>query len=326
MSLLLSTTPGPRLSRDDAANLLRLQTQALARLRSDPAYVPADLPRTVERLVDEAMDSATDRGLAVYASERIARIVHLPVGVEDRAVIDPTFATRDLVLALHRTPRHAVLVLGAHRAQLFDGATGRLSPARGGAFPLDLKLLGDPESPATMRAVDRALGAYLRLHPAPVVLAGPQRQLAAFRQVSKHLQRCAGHLYGVFDHARLPDLAARTRPVIEDYLHSREKEALALLDERTGQHRVAVGVAAAWLAARTERPEMLAVEESFRYPARLIRDGDLAVPAEDVEAPDVIDDLVDELIETVLSRGGWVALVRDGGLGDRERVAVTVRG
>ena len=70
---------------------------------------------------------------------------------------------------------------------------------------------------------------------------------------------------------------------------------------------------------------MLAVEEGYRFPARLSVDGDLVTPAEDAEAPDVIDDLVDELIETVLDRGGWVALVRDGALAGHDRVALTVR-
>lgn len=58
---------------------------------------------------------------------------------------------------------------------------------------------------------------------------------------------------------------------------------------------------------------------------RLSADGDQVTAAADVEAPDVIDDLVDELIELVLDRGGWVALARDGSLADHDRVALTVR-
>jgi hypothetical protein len=81
----------------------------------------------------------------------------------------------------------------------------------------------------------------------------------------------------------------------------------------------------AWLAARRERVEMLAVEEGLFFPARLSADGDVLTPATDVEHPDVLDDAVDELIETVLARGGWVALVRDGGLAAHGGVAVTLR-
>jgi hypothetical protein len=82
---------------------------------------------------------------------------------------------------------------------------------------------------------------------------------------------------------------------------------------------------AVWLAARTERPEMLVVDQSFFYPARLSDDGDLVIPATDVDHPEVVDDIVDEVIELVLQRGGWVALVDPGRLDAHDRIAVTLR-
>ena len=82
---------------------------------------------------------------------------------------------------------------------------------------------------------------------------------------------------------------------------------------------------AVWLAARAERPEMLAVEEGLFYPARLSADGDLLTPASDVDHPEVLDDAVDEVIETVLHRGGWIALVEDGALADWDRIVLTTR-
>ncbi|WP_088317751.1 hypothetical protein [Kineosporia sp. R_H_3] len=324
VSLMMTTQPAPRMTPGDAARLERLRLHALGRLRTE-GLESRTVVDALDRLVQEAVTAPTERGLALYASEALARSVRLPVEVEDRTVVDPSFATRDLVRALHRTPRHVVLSLSAHRAALFDGQAGRLAPVPGRHFPLDLRTLETPDLATSMRIVDRALGTHLRLHPAPLVVAGPERTVAAFTAVSRHTGRLAGVVHGAVEHSTLEDLAARTRPVLERYLLSRQDDALALLERRAGAHRVAAGIASAWLAARTERPEMLAVEEGYRFPARLSVDGDLVTPAEDTEAPDVIDDLVDELIETVLDRGGWVALVRDGALGGHERVALTVR-
>jgi hypothetical protein len=109
------------------------------------------------------------------------------------------------------------------------------------------------------------------------------------------------------------------------YLRSRQQEALALLEDRTSAKRVVSGISSAWLAAQAERPEMLAVEEGYFYPARVDATGQLLSPADDIEHPDVIDDAVDELIEAVLHRGGWVALVEDGALAHHDRVALTLR-
>lgn len=326
VSLLMTTTPGRRMTPGDAARLERLRLHALARLREEKLFgAEGGVVDALDRLVQEAVAAPADRGLAVYASAALARTVTMPVEVDDRTVVDPSFATRDLVRALHRTPRHAVLVLSERRAALFDGQSGRLAPVPGHHFPLDLTAPNLSDLTTAMRVVDRALGAHLRLHPAPLVVAGPERTVASFTAVSRHTARLAGVVHGAFEHAGLEDLAARSRPVLERYLLSRQDDALELLERRTGAHRVASGIASAWLAARTERPEMLAVEEGFRFPARLSPDGDLVTPAEDVEAPDVVDDLVDELIEAVLDRGGWVALVRDGLLAAHEGVALTVR-
>ena len=61
------------------------------------------------------------------------------------------------------------------------------------------------------------------------------------------------------------------------------------------------------------------------HPARLSDDGDLVLPAPDVDHPDVVDDAVDEVIELVLGRGGWVALVAQGRLDHAGGIALTLR-
>ncbi|MFZ0159871.1 MAG: hypothetical protein WAL50_12645 [Kineosporiaceae bacterium] len=323
VTLLLTTTRAERMLPADAARLERLRLAAVARLGADRrAGSRVDV---LDRLVQHAVGAPTDRAIAIFANQAVAAIVPLPLEVEDRCVVDPTLATRDLVRALHRTPRHVVLTLSAHRAALFDGAGGRLTPAAGAHFPMDLRERAGGDPTSALRQVDRALGTYLYLHPAPLIVAGPKRLVASFRQLSRYTARLAGTLFGSFEHVGLAELAERTRPALERYLLSREQEALAHVERRASARRVASGIASAWLAARTERAEMLAVEEGYWYPARLSADGDLVQPADDVEAPDVIDDLVDELIETVMDSGGWIALVRDGSLAAHERVALTLR-
>ena len=335
VTLLLNTTPAPTMTGADAARLRGLLQAAAQRLRTERALGAEELLAVADRLVAQAASSPTGAALAVLVSHGTALTVPLTVEVRERVVVDPTFATRDLVRTLHRTPRHVVLALSSRDARLFDGSGDDLRPARSTAFPLldpsarDAEAgrdgRGSGDSTAFLRSVDRALGTYLQLHPAPLVLAGPSRVLATFTGLSRNLGRLAGQIPANVVQQPLRELAARTRPVLEHYLHSRQAEALDLLDRRTGAHRAVSGMAGAWLAARTERPEMLAVEQGLFFPARLSGDGDLLVPATDVEHPDVLDDAVDELIELVLDRGGWVALVDDGALAAHDGVALTVR-
>ncbi len=342
VSLLMSTTPASRMTASDATRLRQLAAKAFARLGAEG--LGTQLRPVINALVADASAGATGTAVAVFAGPGTAEVIALPVPVRDRVVIDPSFATRDLVRALHRTPRHVVLVLSASEARLFDGVAGALRPAVRSTFPILADTAGhgidadrygraerrgtgrrDADLSAYLRHVDRALGTYLRLHPAPVVLVGPERLLVTYRGLSRNQARLAGCITGSHVRLPLPDLARRIRPVLDAYLHSRETEALELVHRRTDAGRVVSGMAAAWLAARREQPEMLAVEDSLFFPARIDADGDLLVPADDVEHPDVIDDAVDELIELVLDRGGWVALVRHGALAAHDRVALTLR-
>jgi hypothetical protein len=336
VSVLMSTTPGSVLTGPEAVRLNRLLAQATRRLRAEgPSEEAAAALVSLERLVDAAVGAPTSAALALYAGAGTATALRLPVPVRDRVVVDPSFATRDLVRALHRTPRHVVLVLSSREARLFEGAGDQLRPALSSTFPVREERRRGPDTArgrreeqdtaAFLRTVDRALRTYLRLHPAPLVLAGSPRVLAAFTGLSDNLSRLAGTIPVNLSTEPLSVLAERTRPVLEQYLLSRQQEALTLLERRTGARRTASGMVDAWLAARTERPEMLVVEQGLFYPARVSGDGDLLVPADDVEHPEVVDDAVDELIELVLDRGGWVAMVDDGLLEAHDGVALTLR-
>jgi hypothetical protein len=336
ISLLMNTTAGQTLTGAEAVRLNQLLAHATRRLSSEqPGQEAAAALAALERLVDDAVGGPTSTSLALYAGAGTAMTLRLPVEVRERVVVDPTFATRDLVRSLHRTPRHVVLVLGPREARLLEGVGDHLRPARSSTFPLRAdderqaerggSYLGEEDTAGFFRTVDRALQTYLRVHPAPLVLAGHPLDLATFTDLSASLGRLAGQLLVDLSADPLSALAERTRPVLESYLLSRQQEALALVERRMAARQAVSGMADAWLAARTERPEMLAVEQGLFYPARVSSDGDLLLPATDVEHPEVLDDAVDELIELVLDRGGWVAWVDDGALEPHGGVALTLR-
>ncbi len=340
VTLLLQTTPGRRLDADARGRLARLYDSARERL-VELAHLPdaSDADEQLVELIDQAQDLPTDRALVLCASAEHSQILTLPIPVTDRVVVDPTFATRDLVRALHRTPRHVVLVLAKDEARLLESQGGVLAPATGSKFPMRAdrgtgQRAADPSGrgraargaepdQAFLGTVDQALGAYLKVHPQPVIIAGAEPTVSAFRARSRNVSRLAGVIRG--NHlrtstARLTELSA---PHLEGYLASREREALDLLEERLGQGRAMLGVDAAWLVARWGLPEMVAVEHDFVFPARLTDDGNGLLAAEDPEGPDVVDDIVDEVIEIVLLRGGWVAFVEPGQIPGQSRIAIT---
>ena len=324
VSLLLSTDPGTRMSGRDRVRLRAQYKEALRRLVAEPVSqrVAASILQRLDRQVERVSSAPMTQALAVYAGPTMAMSLGLGVSVEERVVVDPSFATRDLVRSLHRTPRHAVLVVDWDEARLYHGQGDSMTPVRG-RFPLSRAAYG-ADTGRFLHDVDRALGAHLAVHPSPVVVAGRPSLLTELTGTSRHLSRLAGVITLDPATTSLDELRAAIAPRLETYLLSRQREALDLVARTRGRGVLAAGMQAAWRAVWSGQPEMLAVERGLFYPARVLGGGRHLEPATDIEDPAVIDDAVDELIELVLVRGAWVAFTEDGQLSEHDGVALVM--
>jgi hypothetical protein len=332
ISILMDTRTGDRMTGTDRARLAALVAEAERELGRHALLRAEPLVRRLHDLADETAQGGTGRGLALFVNQALAKVVRLPAPVRPRAVVEASFVTRDLLHTLHRTPPHLVLLLHTGCAHLYRGYADTLVPWRDG-FPLEQTIgevgaleRGDGGTEAFLRRVDRALGRVRERHPSPLVLAGSERLVSLFRHTSRNLARLAVTVAG--DGAATPaDLYPRVRTGMETYLRSREQEALAVLSTARGapSARVASGIEECWRVAVQGRPAMLVVEEGYYVPAVRGPRGPVPVTSTGGSArpeADRIHDLVDDLIETVIERGGWVAFARDGALADDRRVAL----
>jgi len=74
------------------------------------------------------------------------------------------------------------------------------------------------------------------------------------------------------------------------------------LNQALGEQRVVSSIGEVWRLANEGRGRLLLVEEDFHYPAQVDETGMHLRPDGDASAPNVIDDAVDALIETVLRK------------------------
>ena len=143
-----------------------------------------------------------NEGLALFASRDVAAAISLPFRVRARVVVDATFATRDLVFALNRSPRYRVLVLTEKPTRLFDATTNVLTEVTDKPFPMIHKGPGGatrlPGGPGVNRSavrdeshrqffreVDEALAAVQKEDHLSVVVVGIERYLAFYQEVTK---------------------------------------------------------------------------------------------------------------------------------------------
>ncbi|MDZ4825963.1 MAG: hypothetical protein SGJ13_05785 [Actinomycetota bacterium] len=345
VSILMPTGTTPQSDRARLAGLFDVVATRLL----------GEFPRhAVQRLLDdlEALGTRDDlpwghESLALFVSKQNAVAVALPILVRERVVIDETFATRDLVHAALRSPVYRVLVLGKRLTRLYAGLGRILTEVTHDDFPLlgadeardnarerrsrfgvDRSALRDNQLHRYVRVVDASLAPYMR-DELPLIVVGAGRRLPAFRLHSRHRRHITTTLSGTFGQQPgdpgTVELADLVWPAVCEVLARRHQEALGELDRALGSRRCAAGVEEVWALAPAGRGTLLVVEESFEYSARVEFETNRPLHADDVEHPEVIDDMVDEIIEIVLAKRGRVAIVPDGALADLGRIAMALR-
>ena len=148
---------------------------------------------------------------------------------------------------------------------------------------------------------------------------GVEPTLSQFAAATRHQRRVSGTVRRRTD-GPLPELAAALEPHLDWLFSARCDAALDDVGRHLAKGRVAFGIDEAWAHATIGGGDTLVVEDTYECAAR-IHDWGLEHTS-DRAAPDVVDDVVDELIELVLARGGRVQIVPDGRLGAAGRLAL----
>ncbi len=322
--------------------LKRVQERLEAEASLSKREVRALLAR-FDALVEEIPWQHTLDGLALFVSEDHASAHLLPYPIEERVILGDTFATRDLVRALNRTQRYRVLVLSEKPTRLYDGHRDKVEEVRGHGFPLEhvgpggAAPLGggrgisasaqrDEAHRQFFREVDAQLLPLQREDRLPIVLTGVDRYLAFFEEVADHARDVVARLQGSYDHLSEPEVAKAVWPLVREWIDARKQVEVGRFEKAVSSGRYASGIVQCWRAAKEGRVGRLLVEESYAVPATVGADNPAEITlASDPTAPGVVDDIVDELIETVIGMGGEVLFVEDGALAEHQAVGAELR-
>lgn len=320
VTLLHPTRPGTMMHPDDLAGLVHLRDVADRRLTGDvDSEVRLQVLSAVDRLLRGSAVERSTNAVALCVSPEYTAVVRLAREVRPRCVVDNSFATRDMVADAGRTAVFRVITVSDHKARLLVGDSNRLAEERTTEWPL--QRLEEQTLAQWSRAVSHAVRLEHADYPMPTVLAGVERSLREVLKLDK--VAVVGTLAGNHDRTGWADLHALAWPKLLAWLGRDRERGRRSLELARSARRYAGGIDEVWELAHEGRVELLVVEDTFDYPARL-SDGRLQA-AIDVDAPDVIDDAVDELIETVLRMGGDAVIVPQGELADHDRLAAVLR-
>ncbi|MCC7083769.1 MAG: hypothetical protein IT427_02040 [Pirellulales bacterium] len=342
ISILAPTHRTAPQNKQDRIKVKNLVSKAIERLyREFKKREVAPVVKNLQALVKQVDWKHSTEGLALFASKDKSAAVRLPFRVKSRAMVDETFATRDLVYALNRTPPYRVLVL-SHETRLFDAWKATLDEHMAKPFPVEhrgpggaSKLPGglginisgkrDDAHRAFFRSVDKAVAAVQKGNPLPLILVGVERNLAFFQEVTEQASAIVGMLAGNHDKTSPSELGKLVWPVFESAETLRRTEAFVKLDDAVSAGRYSSGIDQVWRSAVDAKCKTLLVEKDFKYAADLDSDGYQLLPYSGKGAAG-LDDAVDEVIERVMATGGNVYFYSPGDLEIHQKIAAVLRG
>jgi len=343
VSITLPTHRTAPQNRQDPVRVKNLVRQAADRLLDEfPKREMEPLLIRLEKLAESIDYNNLLDGLVLYANQDYDNSFMLPFTVQERVVIDETFFTRNLVYALNHTTRYWTLVLSEQPTRLFEGTRDTLIEVQGEGFPTTHTGAGgsgrlpggqgvrksayrDEYHRQFFRQIDKQLKIFMDDDPLPLMLVGVNRFLSFYNEITNYKDDILAQVTGSHDKTSPHELGKLVWPPAKANLAEKKNQVLGELSRAVNDRKVATEINDIWRKANEGRGRLLLVEEDFHFPARLDETGQHLTAAEDVTAPDVIDDAVDEIIETVLSMQGRVMFLENGKLADHQRMAMILR-
>lgn len=265
--------------------------------------------------------------LAIFVSKDVCETLHLNIPAEAQLVIEDNFATRVLVDAMTTPNVYYILALSEKNVRLLEATLNQAHESSAAHFPLanghqavshkqraNWEKVQDKQTREYFEHVDERLAEVMDAYPMPLVLAGTENTLGHFLQVTRHGDRVLTTFPGNFEQATPGEVGKVAWPYVHERLRELQAASLAKLEEARHQMKLAVGVAEVYATAKEGRGEILFCEKSYFQPA--IMEGGHISLRDDSTATGYVSDVVDEIVETVLDRGGQVRFVDEGMLGD----------
>jgi hypothetical protein len=287
--------------------------------------------------------SSTGSGIAIFISESVEKIFHLPFAVSEKVIIDDSFEIRDLLYAARINRSYMLVLISRNTVTTMLGYGKSLVPVEMEGMPenvkdvstlhslpgwdyLDKRAYDETNLNKFIHFIDEVVHRELQGDKMPVIIFGDSKILGHYRKTSKISSEALDFIEGNYEHASKQELLKRIEPSLKKLGEEEEKKALSELEQAAGRNQVSAGIAQVWRSAAEARGRMLLVEKDYHETARLGADGYTLIIDDELEnVRNRMEDAVDDIIEMVLKNGGDVVFVSDGALATFQRIAMVNR-
>ena len=328
ITLILNTHRTKPDSEKDVITLKNLIKEAEERLFADENKQDAKI--LVEKLKELASDidhSHNLESLILFVNEDIAQYTRLPIEVVDRVVIDHTFATRDLVRALHLETNYYVLLLSQHKVRLIQAFNDKVVREISTDFPMENSQgstgkanLSNASKQSNLiseffNRVDKAVNKIRREHPLPVLICTEESNYHEYLKIADEKQSIfSTYLNRVNIDEKASIIVKEAWITVKEGVEETNNSRKAELKQAVSQNKFLSDTNEIWNAIKEGKVQTLFIEQGLFQPA-VIEDNVISYISYNLRnQKNVIDDIYDELIEANMNNGGDVVFLPKGEL------------
>lgn len=290
-----------------------------------------DASKLLERvnvLANSIDHSQNLESLVLFVNEDIAEYARLPIKVEDRVVIDETFATRDLIRAMHLETHYYILVLSQEKIRLIEAMNGKAVKEVGKPFPIENTQFFSKNRAANALAsrqtnliaeffnqADKDVNALRKTNPLPVFICGLEENKNQYFKIADFKNT----LFDVYlNKNKINDsvhsIVEESWAVVKDYMVEKNNRRKEELKKAVGENKFLSDTNEIWKAISEGRIQTLFIQQGLFQPA-VMKGGEIEYVSDDRRNDTgVIDDIYDEMIEANMDFGGDVVFLPKGEL------------
>lgn len=301
------------------------ESRLMAETNKQNAQVLIQRLRDLEETIDHRQNLES---LILFVNEDTAEYVRLPIAVEDRVIIDKTFATRDLIRAMHMEASYLVLVLSQQKARLIKASNDKVIQEFGDPFPIEnTQMVNRAELSNASRLtnlisefynqVDKEVNHLRKENKLPVLICSETSQYHEYLKVADEkisiYDQC---LSGNHENAKAHHIVTDAWEIVKKYVIERNNARKAELQKAISSGKFLSDTNEIWQGIQQGSVQTIFIEEGNFQPAKWI-DGHITyVSPEMRNGKSVVDDIYDELIEANLRQGGDTVFLPKGELRD----------
>ena len=293
--------------------------------------IPGDSVKLIDALLDLFMGidyTHNKEGIGFFVSPSVKKLVKFPFPVSKKIVVDQYFDLQDLLYTENYCVEYYVLDISKKEIHLFRGLLDRLEEIKDNHFPKmvteeyeyskpshsrtdagyahvknfekDKSILSQIRLKKVFQEVDKSLSNYLSLKTIPLLICGPERDIAIFKSSTKHADNIVGSMSDNYKGVRSRDLALLSWLKIRTFIDEKKRELVSEVKEKVADQSIIFAPAEILSRLKREKNSTLLLE----------KDPGTSQPSQNANGVNVHSaGLVNEITTTVLRKSGKIVIL-----------------